>query len=92
MSTATPTREPATDRREDRREDSSPARLRRILQYGVLGVLTLLFISPLVYMLSTAFKTTGDAASPDPQWIPDNPTTAQVAHSSSMNRTAVRMP
>ena len=76
MSTATPTREPATDRREERRDAASPARLRRILQYGVLGVLTLLFISPLLYMLSTAFKTTGDAASPDPQWIPDNPTTA----------------
>ncbi len=41
----------------------------------MLGVLTLLFISPLLYMLSTAFKTTGDAASPDPQWIPANPTT-----------------
>ena len=75
MSTATPTREPATDRRDDPGGNGSPARLRRILQYGVLGVLTLLFVSPLVYMLSTAFKTTGDAASPDPQWIPQNPTT-----------------
>ncbi len=75
MSTATPTRRPDTDRHEDTRASGSPAKLRRILQYGVLGVLTLLFISPLVYMLSTAFKTTGDAASPDPQWIPDDPTT-----------------
>lgn len=76
MSTATPTREPATERRDDHSGSAgSPAKLRRILQYGVLGVLTLLFISPLVYMLSTAFKTTGDAASPDPQWIPDDPTT-----------------
>ena len=74
MSTATPTREHDTERpHED--DGGSPARLRRILQYGVLGVLTLLFVSPLLYMLSTAFKTTGDAASPDPQWIPDNPTT-----------------
>lgn len=75
MSTATQTREPATDRRGDAGGSGSPARLRRILQYGVLGVLTLLFVSPLVYMLSTAFKTTGDAASPDPQWIPQDPTT-----------------
>ena len=52
------------------------AGLKRTLQYGVLGLLTLMFISPLLYMVSTAFKTTGDAASPDPQWIPDNPTTA----------------
>jgi multiple sugar transport system permease protein len=58
----------------DRRDDGG-RRLKRILQYGVLGVLTLLFVSPLLYMLSTAFKTTGDAASPDPQWIPENPTT-----------------
>jgi multiple sugar transport system permease protein len=50
--------------------------LRRTLQYGILGLLTLMFISPLIYMLSTAFKTTADAASPTPQWIPSNPTTA----------------
>jgi multiple sugar transport system permease protein len=79
MSTATPTREPDTERHDRNDPGGSTtggsARLRRILQYGVLGVLTLLFISPLVYMLSTAFKTTSDAASPDPQWIPQNPTT-----------------
>jgi multiple sugar transport system permease protein len=76
MSTATRTREPSAGDNAPGRDTGSPARLRRILQYGVLGVLTLLFISPLLYMLSTAFKTTGDAASPDPQWIPANPTTA----------------
>ena len=54
--------------------DDGGRKLRRILQYGVLGLLTLLFISPLLYMLSTAFKSTGAAASPDPQWIPRNPT------------------
>jgi multiple sugar transport system permease protein len=76
MSTATHTGEPSTGGDAPSRDTGSPARLRRILQYGVLGVLTLLFISPLIYMLSTAFKTTGDAASPDPQWIPANPTTS----------------
>jgi multiple sugar transport system permease protein len=75
MSTTTRTREPASAGDAPSRDTGSPARLRRILQYGVLGVLTLLFISPLLYMLSTSFKTTGDAASPDPQWIPANPTT-----------------
>jgi multiple sugar transport system permease protein len=49
--------------------------LRRTLMYGVLGLLTLLFISPLIYMISTSFKTTADAASPTPQWVPSNPTT-----------------
>jgi multiple sugar transport system permease protein len=76
MSTATRTREPASRGDAPSQDTGGPARLRRILQYGVLGVLTLLFISPLIYMLSTAFKTTGDAASPDPQWIPANPTTS----------------
>jgi multiple sugar transport system permease protein len=76
MSTTTRSRELAPDDQTPSRTTGSTARLRRILQYGVLGVLTLLFVSPLLYMLSTAFKTTGDAASPDPQWIPDNPTTA----------------
>jgi multiple sugar transport system permease protein len=47
--------------------------------YGVLGLLTLLFISPLIYMISTSFKTTADAASPTPQWIPSNPTTQAFA-------------
>jgi multiple sugar transport system permease protein len=48
--------------------------LRRTLLFGALGLLTLLFVSPLIYMLSTAFKTTADAAAPQPQWIPPDPT------------------
>ena len=48
---------------------------RRGVLYGLLIILTLIFISPLVYMVSTSFKTTGDAASPTPQWIPGAPTT-----------------
>ena len=76
MSTAMSTREPETGQDDGADHGpGSPARLRRTLQYGVRGVLTLVFISPIVYMLSTAFKTTSDAASPDPQWIPANPTT-----------------
>jgi multiple sugar transport system permease protein len=72
MSTRVDTR-PSTTEGSTSRDDGG-RKLRRILQYGVLGLLTLLFISPLIYMLSTAFKSTGDAASPDPQWIPRNPT------------------
>jgi multiple sugar transport system permease protein len=70
-----PTTPPTSPPPADTGGDEGSRKLKRILQYGVLGVLTLLFISPLIYMLSTAFKTTGDAASPDPQWIPENPTT-----------------
>jgi multiple sugar transport system permease protein len=71
MSTQVDTRPKTT---ESSSRDDGGRKLRRILQYGVLGLLTLIFISPLIYMLSTAFKSTGDAASPDPQWIPENPT------------------
>jgi multiple sugar transport system permease protein len=53
--------------------------LRRTLLFGVLGLLTLLFVSPLLYMLSTAFKTTSDAGSPQPQWIPPDPTLGAFA-------------
>ena len=76
MSTTTSPRKEARPERANGGDAGNSARLRRTLQYGVLGLLTLMFISPLLYMLSTAFKTTGDAASPDPQWIPSNPTTA----------------
>jgi multiple sugar transport system permease protein len=52
-----------------------PGGARRAVQYAVLVVLTLLFVSPLVWMAVTSFKTQADAIDPDPQWIPRNPTT-----------------
>ena len=46
-------------------------RSRRTLLVRAPGrLLTLLFVSPLVYMLVTSFKTTADAGSAVPQWIP----------------------
>ncbi|WP_448073119.1 carbohydrate ABC transporter permease [Georgenia yuyongxinii] len=73
MSTATaphtsqaPAREPAGRRRGGGR--------RRGLLYALLVILTLIFVSPLLYMFSTSFKTTADAAAPTPQWIPQEPT------------------
>jgi multiple sugar transport system permease protein len=48
---------------------------RRVLLYVVLIVLTLLFVSPLIYMLVTSFKTTAEAGAATPDWIPNNPTT-----------------
>ncbi|MFH5824170.1 carbohydrate ABC transporter permease [Georgenia sp. AZ-5] len=67
MSTATATR--PTDQTGGRR------RTNRWLLYALLVILTLIFISPLLYMLSTSFKTTAGAAAPAPQWIPVEPTT-----------------
>ena len=43
----------------------------RVLRYTVLVVLTLLFVSPLVFMLVTSFKTSGEAVQSPPTWWPD---------------------
>jgi multiple sugar transport system permease protein len=50
---------------------------RRVLFYAVLILLTLLFISPLVFMVLTSFKTRADATAIPPEWIP-NPFTTQA--------------
>lgn len=44
--------------------------LRRALLHLVLAVIAALYLSPLVYMLSTSFKTREGAGSTNPQWIP----------------------
>ncbi len=46
----------------------------RILRYVVLILLAVLFISPLVFMLVTSFKTRIEAAGIPPTWIPNDPT------------------
>jgi multiple sugar transport system permease protein len=50
-----------------------PKRLvaRRTLRYAVLIVLALLFISPLIFMIVTSFKTRADAVSLPPTWLPN---------------------
>jgi multiple sugar transport system permease protein len=47
---------------------------RRVLRYAVLIVLALIFISPLIFMLVTSFKSRIEAAGVPPTWIPRNPT------------------
>ena len=49
-----------------------PTRLkvRRVLRYVVLTLVALAFISPLIFMLVTSFKTRQDATSLPPEWIP----------------------
>ena len=58
----------------DRGSGLRPGGAKRVLQYTVLGILTILFISPLIWMAVTSFKTQPDAIDPTPQWIPKNPT------------------
>ncbi|MEV7990563.1 carbohydrate ABC transporter permease [Streptomyces sp. NPDC086077] len=45
-------------------------RLRRSLLHLVLAVVAALYVSPLLYMLVTSFKTGTQAGMTDPQWIP----------------------
>jgi multiple sugar transport system permease protein len=49
-----------------------PTRLkvRRVLRYVVLTLIALAFISPLLFMLITSFKTRQDATSLPPSWFP----------------------
>jgi multiple sugar transport system permease protein len=51
-----------------------PSPLRRTAFYGGLILLTVLFVSPLLFMLSTSFKTDVESVSANPTWIPKNPT------------------
>ncbi len=53
----------------------SPARL--ILRYAVLTLLALVFISPLLFMIITSFKTRVEAGATGADWIP-NPFTVQA--------------
>jgi len=46
----------------------------KALRYPVLVVLALLFVSPLVFMFVTSFKTRVEAAGVPPTWIPKEPT------------------
>ncbi|MFF3437036.1 carbohydrate ABC transporter permease [Streptosporangium sp. NPDC002721] len=48
-------------------------RLRRSLLHLVLAVIAALYLSPLIYMFSTSFKTREAAGATEPQWIPDPP-------------------
>jgi len=48
---------------------------RTVLRYVVLSLLAILFVSPLIFMMVTSFKTRGDATAIPPSWIPPNPTT-----------------
>jgi multiple sugar transport system permease protein len=52
-----------------------PSPVRVAAFYAGLLLLTVVFVSPLVFMLSTSFKTNVESVSATPTWIPGEPTT-----------------
>ncbi|CAN5183803.1 carbohydrate ABC transporter permease [soil metagenome] len=46
----------------------------KALRYATLGILTLIFVSPLLFMISTSFKTRVESSQTPPTWIPSDPT------------------
>jgi multiple sugar transport system permease protein len=56
---------------------------RQVVRYLVLTLLGLLFVSPLIFMIITSFKTRQDATAVPPSWIPPHPTTE--AYTSILN-------
>jgi multiple sugar transport system permease protein len=48
----------------------------RALRYAVLALLALVFVSPLLFMISTSFKSRVESARTPPTWIPEEPTLA----------------
>ena len=51
-----------------------------VLRYVVLVVLTLAFVSPLLFMISTSFKTRQESAQTPPTWFPQAPTFDAYRH------------
>jgi multiple sugar transport system permease protein len=68
--------ERATARIEPKESRREPGQLiRLILSYAGLILLTVLFVAPLLWMLSTSFKTNLEATQLPPSWIPEKFTT-----------------
>lgn len=61
----------------DRPAGEGSRQVKKVLTYVLLVLLALVFISPLIFMLVTSFKTRAEAASIPPTWIP-NPFTTQA--------------
>jgi multiple sugar transport system permease protein len=74
MATTT-TRAPATRTAAPTGGTRGPSALRVVASSTGLLLLTLLFVSPLLFMLSTSFKTSVEAVSAAPTWVPRRPTT-----------------
>ena len=70
VDTASGTTQPARTPRKPPPEPTG-LKVRRVLRYAVLILLALVFVSPLVFMIVTSFKTRGEAASLPPTWWPN---------------------
>jgi multiple sugar transport system permease protein len=68
-----PAQKPAIS--EPPRRRTGRSQRRTFLRYVLLVVLALIFVSPLVFMLVTSFKSRVEAAGVPPTWIPADPTT-----------------
>jgi multiple sugar transport system permease protein len=51
------------------------SKIRGIAWYTVLIGISIVFVAPLVWMLLTSFKSTGEATQVPPAWLPENPST-----------------
>lgn len=58
-----------TESEKSRRSTDQLARL--VLSYSALILLTVVFVTPLLWMLSTSFKTNAEATQLPPNWIPE---------------------
>jgi multiple sugar transport system permease protein len=52
----------------------------KALRVSLLGILTLMFVSPLIFMLMTSFKGRQEAAQTPPSLFPENPTVQAYDH------------
>ena len=52
----------------------------KALRLGIVGLLTLLFVTPLLFMISTSFKTRQESGQTPPTWIPQEPTLQAYQH------------
>src|ERR671911_169677 len=70
----------AAARTESEKVRRSPQQLARLtLSYSALILLTVVFVAPLLWMLSTSFKTNLEATQLPPNWIPQDFTTESYA-------------
>jgi multiple sugar transport system permease protein len=74
MAQTAATRAPARERTTVAGGTRGPSAARRTAFYGGLILLTLVFVSPLLFMVTTSFKTDVESVSATPTWIPKQPT------------------
>src|SRR3712207_5695003 len=75
MSTSVSARPGTTEQAQPVKRPTTPVptrlKVRAALRYVMLGLIALAFISPVLFMLVTSFKTRADATSLPPSWIPN---------------------